>query len=120
MTFGKMTEATIHSNSYNRTGPFRAISYIILFVIAMSGTSCYKQSLEGSILVIQGNSGQDSGNELAVIHPDHPERDPIVLVDGFHEMAAPAISFEGDAVLFQAKKNAVDFWQIWEYHLESQ
>lgn len=40
------------------------------------------------------------------------------LLNEFQEVAHPEISYQGDAVLFQAKRNSMDSWQIWEYNFE--
>ena len=56
-------------------------------------------------------------SELAMVDPDRPDKDPIVIVNEFHEVGSPEISYQGDAVLFQAKRNQDEYWQIWEYDL---
>lgn len=71
-------------------------------------------------MIVQRIPGEDARSNLVLADPESPERDPVVLVNEFQEVSHPEISYQGDAVLFQAKKNPRDSWQIWEYNFEGE
>lgn len=44
---------------------------------------------------------------------------PEVLSRGFHTARDPHVSFDGKRILFSAKRSATDYWQVYEFDLES-
>ncbi|MGZ4816771.1 MAG: HzsA-related protein [Terriglobales bacterium] len=62
---------------------------------------------------MQGDERFSSGATIVVLDSNgkHP------LVPGFTESADPAVSFDGQRVLFAGKRKAQDPWQIWEIAL---
>ena len=60
--------------------------------------------------------GEDSFGSEAAIYVREGNRQRL-LVEEFAETADPAVSFEGDKVLFAGKSRSQDPWQIWEISL---
>jgi len=120
MKIGKMMEGMMLSNNSDKKKILRRVLRLFMSLVALTLISCFEKPAEGSILIVQESSGEDVQSELALIDPRRPDQDAFVLVDEFHEVIAPEVSYQGDAVLFQAKKEPGDSWQIWEYDLESE
>lgn len=117
----KMTEGKTHSHKINKTKHLGKVLYLLMVLVGLTSISCHKRSFEGMLLIVQETSGENGASSaLALVEPERPEQDPVVLVDEFYKIGSPELSYLGDVVLFQAKKNPGDFWQIWEYNLESE
>jgi len=115
-----MTEETIRSYNSGRQKQFRMVVPLLMVFLWLVSISCDKKPAEGSIVIAQELPGESLQSELALVDPHRPDKDPFVLVNEFHEVASPEISYPGDKVLFQAKKESGDSWQIWEYDFESE
>jgi len=59
--------------------------------------------------MLRANYGD--GARIAVLYPDLSTK---VLSDGFHSACDPDVSFDAKHILFTAKKNATDNWNIFE------
>jgi hypothetical protein len=105
------------------------LKYILLLLTVILLTACGKSSTEGKILVVIGeNSKTDpdfiSGKEwrytakshLAVIDAENAT-EPSVLTSGFYSACSPSVSYDGTRILFAARKEQADPWQIWEMEL---
>lgn len=110
----------MRSHSFGMTNHLREVLQFLLVFLWLTSISCYKKPVEGSILIVQKGTGKESGFELALADPGRPEKAPVVLVKEFHELESPVVSYQGGAVLFQAKKLSGEPWQIWEYDLEKE
>ena len=118
MKIGKMTERMMRAYNSGRKKLLRMVVPLLMVFVWLTSISCFEKPSEGSILIVQESSGEDVQSELALIDPGRPDQDAFVLVKEFHEVAAPEVSYQGDAVLLQAKKEPGDSWQIWEYDLD--
>ena len=115
-----MTEGTMSTYSPGKTKHLRKVFHFLLVLIGFTSISCHQEAAEGSILIVQQTTEKGQlQTELALVDPDRPDKDPVVIVSEFTELASPEISYQGDAVLFQAKRNTEEPWQIWEYDLVS-
>ena len=56
---------------------------------------------------------------IVVIDPAHPESSVKVLTEGYYSAYSPEISWDGESLLFTAKQNQNDAWQIYEMNLRS-
>ncbi len=59
--------------------------------------------------MLRSNYGE--GARILLLSPNGERR---VLTEGFHSAADPEVSFDGKRILFAAKKNASDDWNIYE------
>lgn len=109
---------------------------IILSVVMAFGsaailfTSCSDKEFDGSIIITQGTGKiQDIVNDqvygwqnfqqmrIVVYDPEESGGKAKVLTEGFYSAHSPVISYDGNSMLFTAKKNPDDPWQIWEMNL---
>ncbi len=58
------------------------------------------------------------GARITAVNPDKPEK-IIVLTEEFSSACFPEISYDGKCMLFTARKNENDSWQIWEMNLRN-
>ena len=93
--------------------------------------SCNKGSMDGMIIVTQafGNEGKPDYStgtswryiektRLVAIEPDKPENTSL-LTESFYSARSPEISYDGEKMLFAARQNQDDPWQIWEMNLKN-
>lgn len=67
---------------------------------------------------MHGGERCPSGAEIFIHEPSvHESSGPHILLPEFAATADPAISFDGERILFAAKPKADDTWQIWETSL---
>ena len=118
MKTGKMTVGMMCSYNSGRKKHLKMVLPLLMILVWLTSISCYQKPAEGSILVVQQATGEGVKSELALMDPSRPDQDPFVLVKEFYQVASPEISYQGGAVVFQAKKESGDSWQIWEYDLE--
>lgn len=105
----------------------KKIAIVLLFVAAVLLAGCSGKSMQGAILVCE--VPQDV--ELSTSPWDLPELEGArivavqqngntkILTTGFFAAISPTVSYDGQRMLFAAKKQADDFWQIWEMKLNS-
>lgn len=102
--------------------------FIVLFAIVTVFSSCTGGSMEGRILVTEvpangtlpdlwNLSDVEGAQILAVL----PGKSGAVknLTSDFASAHTPALSYDGNKILFAGKKQAGDHWQIWEMELSS-
>ncbi len=99
---------------------------ILLFTPVIS---CGDKIAEGVILMTEVPSVSSAGIEPAVDDPqswisalniNKPARPAKVLTEDFYAARSPEVSFDGKNMLFCAKKNRDDLWQIWEMNINTQ
>ncbi|MBN2174857.1 MAG: hypothetical protein JW731_12045 [Bacteroidales bacterium] len=59
------------------------------------------------------------GAHIIAVHPGEKGELPLNLTEDFHSACSPQISYDGKNMLFAAKKNAENPWQIWEMKLSN-
>ena len=112
-----------------------AIIFCIIMAISSSVmffSSCSNKLSEGFVIFTQVNGKtQDINNlktdswrynlqsRIAVIDPSDPQKTFRILTPDFYTALSPRISFDGKFMLFSARKNENDTWQIWEMNLEN-
>lgn len=57
--------------------------------------------------------------QLMAIDMNDPEGSETILSAGFHAACSPEISYDAEHLLFLAKKEKPDTWQVWEMDLKS-
>ena len=58
-------------------------------------------------------------SRLAAIDPQKPSAAPEILTEDFYSAAMPDLSYDGERILFAARKAKDDPWQIWEMNLRN-
>lgn len=67
----------------------------------------------------QNSWKSNSQARIVAIDPAHPESSIKVLTEGFYSAHSPEISWDGESLLFTAKQNQNDAWQIYEMSLST-
>lgn len=68
----------------------------------------------------QQNSGKDEApSRIVAIDPTQQEGSIKVLTEGYYSAHSPEISWDGESLLFTAKQNQNDAWQIYEMSLST-
>jgi hypothetical protein len=62
---------------------------------------------------------QDIRGRIVSLNQKLPDRQPVVLTEEFYSARSPEISVDGEKMLFTARKNQNDKWQIWEINLKN-
>lgn len=101
---------------------FFSISFLSLFLF-----SCGEKSMEGTMILTQVSGKiqqQDSWKDktparIVAINPAHPEGSIKVLTEGYYSAHSPEISWDGKSLLFTAKQNQNDAWQVYEMNLNN-
>lgn len=112
-----------------------AIIFCILMAISSSViffSSCSSKLREGFVIFTQVTGKTTDINNLkidswrynlqsriAVVDPADPQKTFRILTPDFYTALSPRISFDGEFLLFSARKNENDSWQIWEMNLEN-
>ncbi len=104
---------------------FFSVSVILL-------TACGGNSLEGKLIIseappsgVQADYITGEGwrclpeSRLAAIDPQNPSAAPEILTKDFYSAAMPDLSYDGERILFAARKEKDDPWQIWEMNLRN-
>ncbi len=102
-------------------------SLLILTVSLL--VSCSQDAMEGRILVLEvpadaetglsvWNVSEIDGARIVAVNPEKRGRGTN-LTKNFLSAISPALSYDGKKMLFSAKKDAGDKWQIWEMKLSS-
>ncbi len=104
-----------------------AIGFSVIFI-----SSCKGKLPEGTIVFTQVSGKLHDNNpantdsvlqnlkaRIVVLYRDKVNMQPVVLTDGFYSARSPEISPDGTMVLFTARKNKEDKWQIWEINLKN-
>lgn len=99
---------------------------LTLFIVILL-TACGGNSHEGKIIVTvaekQGNTtGSAGGNsqmlnsrsELLIVDPENLSGKPVSISPDFYSACSPSVSYDGKKILFSARKEQNDPWQIWE------
>ncbi len=58
-------------------------------------------------------------SEILLFDPAKQEEDPKKITSDYFSAASPDVSFDGMFILFSAKKESSDNWQIWEMNLDN-
>ena len=111
------------------------IFYFIIWVIGFSViffSSCKVERSEGIIIFTQfsanlqrespadrDSSLQEIRARIVSIDQNLADRQPVLLTDEFYSARSPEISIDGKKMLFTARKNQGDKWQIWEINLKN-
>jgi len=111
------------------------IFFLIILVIGLSGVffpSCkvarsediivftqFSENLQGINLAGRDSSLHDIRSRIVSIDQNLPDRQPIVLTEEFFSARSPEISHDGKRMIFTARKNQSDNWQIWEINLKN-
>jgi hypothetical protein len=109
---------------------------IILSVVMAFGSasfllmSCSEKNVDGAIILTQGTGKiQDIDNvqgdgwqnfqqmRIIMYYPEEPGGKTKVLTEGYYSAYSPVVSYDGNSMLFTAKQNQDDPWQIWEMNL---
>jgi hypothetical protein len=75
---------------------------------------------DGAIVFTQvAPGGADSAHaawtsRIVMVDPGRPDQAPRVLTEGFHAARHPAVSHDGQRLLFVGKREPADPWQVWE------
>lgn len=102
---------------------------LVNVLTAILYTSCVNKPTGGMVVFTEIPSNQFSydvwdlskfeGAHILAISPEGKENTPLNLTEEFHSACSPHISYDGEKLLFAAKKNAGDTWQIWEMKLSN-
>lgn len=68
---------------------------------------------------ISGESWRYTAKSHIAVVDAEDSGDPQVLTEGFYSACSPSVSFDGARLLFAARKEQKDSWQIWEMELSS-
>ncbi len=58
-------------------------------------------------------------SEILLFDPAKPEEEAKKITSGYFSAASPDVSFDGKFILFSAKKESSDNWQIWEMNVDN-
>lgn len=105
------------------------IKLIVLFMVLVMLAACSQHTMDGQILVSEiparsaGETGlwsqaEADGARIIAVDPNKSGSLAILTKD-FISAVSPTVSYDGKKMLFAAKKEAGDHWQIWEMHLSS-
>jgi len=114
----------------------KIIHHIFLFfaipIVGTMSISCEQQSPGGKLIVTvspAGNGGMNMatgdawrylpGARIVLVDPEKPAS-PKILTEDFYSACSPAVSFDGNLMLFAAQQKENDLWQIWEMDLKKQ
>ena len=87
--------------------------------IWLLATSCQLNSYQGKIVMVQAPADEsESGSHFGLLDPAKEEVQPLLAEDKFFMVGSPDVSFDGERLLFEAKQNSNDKWQIWELYLK--
>lgn len=96
------------------------ITAFALVWIWLSASSCDPYEFEGKILIVRSPATEnESGSHFSLLNPEDGETRPLTLGEEFFLVGSPDVSFDGERLLFEAKRNSNDPWQIWELHLRN-
>ena len=108
------------------------ISAVIALSFSCFFSSCKGKKLDGMIIFTAcgknvqdiGSSSMDSNRfafqtSIMAFNPENPGTPAKPLTDAFYSARSPEISYDGTHLLFIAKQNQNDPWQIWEMNLKS-
>lgn len=101
------------------------ITVLMILAVALLLSACSGTSMSGAILVgeVPDNIEPDylpwdfpnlEGARIVTVQPNGKAKN---LTTGFFAAISPAVSYDGQNMLFTAKKMAGDNWQIWEMKL---
>ena len=99
----------------NKTG------ILIIFLSGILLSSCSRKMKEGMIIFTQVSREINSIPRARIMAMDHEKpAEPLVsLTSDFWSAQSPEISYDGKSMLFAAKQNENDSWQIWEMQLNN-
>src|SRR5512140_3531150 len=99
----------------NKTG------ILIILLLSIFLSSCSRKLKEGMI-IFSRVSHEINGNprsRIMAMDKDKPEDPPVSLTSDLWSAQSPEISYDGKSMLFAAKQNENDHWQIWEMQLNN-
>ena len=95
--------------------------FIIGLTLAWFGisvSSCGQHEYEGKILLVQGPADESgAGSQFVLFDPEDNKLRTLELKQEFVLMGSPDVSYDGQRLLFEAKRKATDPWVVWELNL---
>lgn len=104
----------------------KLIKLVFFLFILIISSSCHKN--KGGIILVMGKAGDvrctdsllHSGPlKIAIINPDKPDKPVKILTTDFFSACSPSLAFDGRSMVFAARRNEQDPWQIWEMNLRN-
>lgn len=98
----------------------RLLKILSIVVLALGLFACSGKRYEGKIIAVEVDIGAETleGASLVLLDPGKPEKGPEKLFENFHSTASPALSHDASYLVFSAKENQEDPWQIWVVDLK--
>lgn len=107
---------------------FRNILILLSISFSSSLISCSNKAMDGMVIFTRaseltiGENGDllkyDSQSQIVAINPEKPDSPVKILTEEFYSAVSHEVSFDGKHLLFSARQEQNDPWQVWEMNLE--